>query len=55
MGKINIVGGSHLKVEFPGTTENPVVLPVKAADGAAKMRVTFLNPQKVVIEYDDEP
>ncbi len=56
MGKINIIGGSHLKVEFPGTTEPDMEWPVQSAHGAAaKMRVTFLNPQKVVIDFKDPP
>ncbi len=56
MGRINIVGGSHLKVQFPGTNKADKILPVKSAKGTkAKMRVTFLNRKKVVIDFDDPP
>ena len=75
MGRINIIGGSKLKMAFldigisgpvgdkdvklkkRATTKRnyDVTLPFEAVKGGANMRVTFLNKNKVVIEYDEKP
>lgn len=53
MGKINIIGGSHLKVEYPDTPANkPTVLLVDAKK-PPNMRVTGVDSESVVIEFDD--